>query len=195
MSVPTPNLNKVLVGTGFMWTAAAPLRVAEPAPADSVAFGGDWAGNWAYIGGTVGGVELKNAKKSVDINIEEQSAPVDTKIDSQTVTFTAQLSEETIANIKLALGGGTTTVTAPGTGIVGKTKLALSDTMDFLSVGVDVLNDFGFWTRWYVPLVKSIGSLDVKFLRAKSQRVYTLELSSICATSAISVTEMTGAST
>lgn len=191
MAVPTPNLNKVLVGTGFMWTAPAPLRVPEPLVADNVDFGGDWVGNWVYIGGTVGGVELKNAKKSVDINIEEQSSPVDTKIDTQTVTFSAQLSEETIANIKLALGGGTATVTAPGISNVGKTRLALSDTMDFLSVGVDVLNDFGFWTRWYVPLVKSVGSLDVKFLRAKSQRVYTLDLASICATSAISVTEMT----
>jgi hypothetical protein len=193
MSAPVPDLTKVVVGTGFMWTAPAPLRVPEPMPADTISYGADWAGLWKYIGGTIGGVAVSAAPKMVSINIEEQSSDVDTKVDTQTIKVTAELSEETVNNLKLSFGGGIVTTVAAASGIIGKSTLALSDNKDLLSVGVDLLNSFGFFTRYYVPIVRSTGTLNVKMLRAKAQRSYMLELTAICPINQIQIVTMTAA--
>lgn len=195
MTAPTPNNQNVIVSEANCYWAPAPLRVPEPPVADTVAYDTLWTGNWVFIGGTTGGVDYSVDRKTVTITGEEQSNPIDVLTDTTALLVSATLHEETVANMKLALGGGTITVTAPGSTQVGKSTLRLSDTMDFLSVGFEGLNADGFWTRFYVPLVKSTGKQDIKFRRAKAEHMWLMEMTALCATSDLVIDVMTAVHT
>lgn len=189
-----PNLTGVIVGAATMYWApfgeATPGQ-GEPMPADSVVLGGSWAGNWTYIGGTLEGVKLSKNPKTVDIRIEEQSTPANVVIDTQDISVMTTLSEESVANMKLAYGGGTITVQAPTSSLVGKSTLALSDNLDLLSVGFEGINPEGLWVRVYIPKVVSAAQVDTSFRRAQQQRLWPATLRAICPVSQIQVVEMT----
>lgn len=195
MTAPTPTLQNIVVGQAMVYTAPAPLRVPEPRVLDTLAQGTLWTGNWVYIGATSAGATIADSKSNVNLTIEEQANPADVITDTQQFLISCLLSEETAANMKLAFGAGSITTTAPGTTQVGKTTLTLSDTMDYLSAGFETINAFGFWTRAYVPLVKSTAKLSIAYRRAKSQRLWNLELTAICPTSSIVIDEMTAVHT
>lgn len=189
-----PNLTDVIVGAATMYWApfgeATPGQ-GEPLPADSVALGGTWGGNWTYIGGTMEGVKFSKNPKTVDIRIEEQSTPADVVIDTQDISVLTSLSEESVTNMKLAYGGGIITTQAPTGSLIGKQTLVLSDILDLLSVGFEGVNPEGFWVRVYVPKVVSAGQVDTSFRRAAQQRLWPATLRAICPVNQIEIVEMT----
>lgn len=193
-----PNLTQVMVGEAQLYYApfgeATPGQ-GEPMPADTVALGTSWGGNWVAIGGTLEGVKLSKNPKTVDIRIEEQSPPADVVIDTQDISVMTTLSEEAVTNMKLAYGGGVITTQAPTTSLIGKSTLVLSDVLDLLSVGFEGINPEGFWVRAYIPKVVSAAQVDTSFRRAAQQRLWPVTLRAICPVSQIQVVEMTAAHT
>jgi hypothetical protein len=176
------------------WGLASPGEP-EPAPADTVAFGTEWEGNFAFPGSTSQGVKFSKAPKTVDWRVEEQAQPANVLIDTQDISIDTILMEETLANLKLAFGGGTIATVAPGVGQPGKSTLTLSDTLDFLTVGFDVLDVDGMALRVYIPKVVSVATVAPVMRRAAAPRMYQLTLRAICATSAIDITYFTAPAT
>lgn len=188
-----PNLQNVIVGLAQMWVAPfgeTDAGEGEPMPADSIAQGADWGGLWLPVGGTQQGVKLSKNPKTVDITIEEQSTPVNVLIDTQDISLMTSLSEDTIANMKLAYGGGTITVQAADGSHIGKQTLVLSDTLDLLSVGFEGISPEGFWRRASFPKVVSAAQVDTEYRRAAQQRLYPTTFRVICAVGDIEIVDM-----
>jgi hypothetical protein len=185
--MPTPNVQNVVVGFANMYTA--PAGTAQPA--DSLAAGASWLTPWVYIGATEQGVTFEVGTNLQEILIEEQSTPAITAVNQKTIKITAGLSEDTLASMKLAYGGGTIVATAAGSGTIGKSTLTLSDTLDQLAVGFEAINAQGFWRRVYIPNVLSVGTVTTAYRRAANNRAYALELHATCPPSAIKIVDQT----
>lgn len=192
MTIDTDN---VLVGEAQLYVAPYGSG-GEPLPnMDTVLLGTPWGGNWVAMGGTMQGVKFSKNPKTVDIRIEEQSPPVNVLIDTQDISVMTSLSEDTIANMKVAYGGGIITTVAAASGVVGKSKLVLSDTLDKLSIGFEGQDSAGFYRRVYIPKVISAAQVDTEYRRAAQQRLYPTTFRAICAVNLIQIVEMTAAAT
>jgi hypothetical protein len=183
---PTYTAGNVFVGIASLFTAPANT----PAPADSVAQNAI-STPWVPVGATEEGVSLQWQRSLQDIHVEEQSTPVNTQVTSSTFNVNTSLSEDTIATMKLAFGGGTITTVAPGTTQVGKSVLTLSDTLDQLAVVMEAQNPLSFWRRLYIPSVLSVAEVTTAYRRAANNRSYSLQLRAVCAINQIQMTDMT----
>lgn len=192
----TVNVLNVMVGTATLWVA--PWSGGEPvaAPADSVAQGAAWGGTWTSPGATDQGVTLNYQPKTNDIMIEEQLTPAKVTVDTVDLGLEVSLAEDVIANIQLALGGaGTITTQAATSSLIGKSTLVLSDALEQLSVGFEGVNPSGYWRRLYIPSVLSVGSVKASYRRAKSARLYALNLRCVCDLSQVQIVDMTAPET
>jgi hypothetical protein len=190
----TINTGNVIVGAAQMYFAPwgeATVGEGEPMPADTVPLGTPWGGNWVAIGGTEQGVKFTANPKIVKLMIEEQRTPADVVVDTEDVTVITTLSEDTLANMKLAYGGGAIVTQAATGTVIGKSTLTLSDTLDTLSVGFEAVNAFGYFRRVYVPKVISAASVDTTYRRAAKQRLYPVTLSAICDPTLIVIVDQT----
>jgi len=184
MAAPAITPGNVQWGFAYGWLAPA----GEAAPADTVAYGDDWAGNWKFIGATADGVHRSFTRNTADVNVEEQSTPVGVATTNSDYTVTWSFAEETIANLKYAYGGGTLTVVA---GPPAKTTLALSDTLDQLSLGFDALQKNGKTWRVVVPIVMSAATVTTDYRRSEGPRIFPATFRAICAISSIIETQFT----
>lgn len=128
MTVTTTN---VLVGFATLWYAPNLGGTApEPLPADTVALGSPWGGNWVSPGATEAGLTWSVDAKPVDIYIEEQSNPVLTPIDTSDFMMDATLMEDTVANMALVYGrGAIAATTSPGRSVTDGTTTTGSTTI------------------------------------------------------------------
>jgi hypothetical protein len=187
----TVTVGNVIVGLAQLYVAPYGAS-GEPAPADTVAKGAPWGGNWVAMGGTSQGVAITMAPKTVDITIEEQMTPADVVIDTMDISVKVTLSEDVIASMQLAYGGGGVITTQAATGtLIGKTTLTLADSLANLSVGFEATNSFGYWRRVYIPKIVSVASVETSYRRAKAQRMYPVTLRAICDPSLIDVVDQT----
>lgn len=185
-----PITGNVLVGTALLYVA--PYGSAgEPMPADTIALGSAWGGNWVAMGGTQQGVKITVNPKTIDIMIEEQMTPAQVVVDTEDIRVDTTLSEDIIANMKLAYGGGTIVTQAPTVSLIGKTTLTLADSLDLLSVGFEARNSFGLFRRVYIPKVVSIATVATDYRRAAVQRLYPVTLRAICDPTLITIEEQT----
>jgi hypothetical protein len=187
---PSVTTTNVLYGTGILLTA----EVGTALPDDQdLGVGSAWTGGgWNYIGATDQGVALNWNPSTNDINIEEQPTPVATIVATATMQVSFDFSEETLANINLAYGGGgTIAVTAPGASQPGKSVLSLSLTAPQLACAVIGKNSLGFARVLSIPAVMSAGTVATSYRRAAAQRLYPCTLSSVCPTDQISWTDLT----
>ena len=196
---PSYGTTDVLYGTGILMTAPNPsLGVGATVPSDaSLGVGSAWIGlGWSYVGATEAGVTQTFNPTVQNISIEEQPTPVGVAVNTADLTFTCNLSEETLQNINLAWGnGGSIATTAAGAGQPGKSVLTLSTTFATLSAVLIAKNAFGFATVLSIPTVVSAGQVQTAFRRAAQQRLYPLTLSAICPFSSISFTQLTAVAT
>lgn len=192
------NTKNVLVGTAQMYFAPfgkTTPTTPEPPPADTIAKGAAWAGNWVAIGATEQGVKLTVNKKTTDIMVEEQSTPALVTVDTETVSVAVSLAEDTIANMQLSYGGGTITTVAATATLIGKTTLQLALGLELLSVGFEGVNSKGFWRRVYIPKCVSVASVDTSYRRAAAARLYPTTIRAICAPTQIQIVDMVAAKT
>lgn len=113
-----PVVANLLRGPAVVWYAP----VGEAPPADSVAAGVAWGGNWARLGYTKADLEAEYEAEEQEFEVYEELTPVDRNKTAENLTLETTLAEVTSAY--LALGTeGTASTTAPGAGQVGKDEL------------------------------------------------------------------------
>lgn len=196
--VPVYNVNNVIVGLAQLYVAEFGLAVpgqGEPMPADSVALGAAWGGNWATMGATEEGVKYTINPKTNDIRIEEQPNPADVTVDSEDITIATTLLEDTLANMQIAYGTGTIVTQAAGPGVIGKSTLTLGTSLTYWSVGFEAVNREGFWRRAYFPKVVSAAQVDTSYRRAAAARMYPTTFRAVCPPGEIQVVDMTAVAT
>lgn len=98
----------------------APLG--EALPADTLAYGGDWAGNWEEIAITLAPFTMNREVSTFEVMIEQSTLPVKRSITEEKAAFETTLAEFTGANLQLGTEG-TNTVTAAGAGQPAKETL------------------------------------------------------------------------
>lgn len=139
---------------------------------------------WVPVGATDQGWKWGAAKTPQDIMIEEQSTPVATTINSQKITVEGALSEDISRTLALAFNM-TNGYTANAVGLAGFETLTLTDTPLQYAVALIMANQLGL-SRWlYIPVCTSLSNVDVTLRRSAAKRMYSVALSSICATSSI----------
>lgn len=193
-SPPNYTTGNVIFGTGILFTAAVGTAV----PSDqNLGVGSSWTGlGWAYVGALLDGVTVTFAPTTQDINIEEQPTPVGVAITTATLTFTCNMSEETLANVNMAWGNaGSIAVTPAGAGQPGKSVLTLSTNFQNVAAAIVGKNAFGFAGVLSVPVMISAGQVQTAYRRAAQQRVYPLTLNSICPFNQITWTYLTSIAT
>lgn len=188
MPTPTPNSANVTVAYGYGYTA--PIN--EPMPANSVAFGGSWGGNWTYTGATDQGYALGITKNANDIRIEEQSTPAQIVTDTTDVSVTFAMAEATLENLKIALGSGSLAVNSGAT--PPNKVLTLADPLNQVAFGLEAPNIFGVTKprRLYIPIAVIIAQIAIPLRRAAEKQMYAVTVRAVCPMSSITITDVTG---
>lgn len=188
------DTTKVNGGVATLWLAATGTAMV----ADTVNMGDDWRTTvpaWAPVGGTQDGVHLSITPNTVDWTIEESPIPAAVQVDTLDFAVAATLSEESVANLRLAVGVGTIATQAAGVGAVGKSTLTLNTLVNKFALGFEWKNALGHWTRGFVPVVMGAGTVTIDNRRAASQRLYGLNLRAVCLPTAIQIVEKSAEST
>lgn len=193
--IPPYDADKVLTGVASMYWQ--PWSVDDPAelPADTLATGSAWLTPWVPIGATDAGLELDFERKTNSIMIEEQVTEVDELTESFSWGMNVDLAQDTLESMKLAMGGGTITATAAGTGQPGVRTLVLSTDMASFAFGYEVVNEHGEWRRFLIPKVKSVAKTKTKYSRAKDKRMWTVSFNAVCAPEEVVIREWTAPAT
>jgi hypothetical protein len=110
----------ILLTPADIWYAP----VGEAAPADSVARGADWGGDWESLGYTLAPLTLSYEQETAEVMVEQLTAPVKRKKTSETLTLETTLAEFTGTNLEMVFGG-TATDTPAGAGQPAKTELVM----------------------------------------------------------------------
>jgi hypothetical protein len=182
---PTVQTTKVMVGMGDLHFA--PEGTAQPA--DSVDYQGTFTG-WTFSGATEEGTSFTADTDVEDHYIEEQASPVFVTRNTRSVVLAAQLVEDTMATLKLALGGILATQAA-ATGVIGKETLTLSDDITKYAALLESKNPEGFFRRLHIPRGVIVNSVEVANRRAAAKRLYQVTFESTSATNTIKFTNKT----
>lgn len=191
MTSPTFDPNKLFVGGVALYTSPANTPMVE----DSLATGALWPDPWVSSGATQEGVQINSEPDLTRHRIDEQPTPAWVSVNARNFVLATVLVEDELETLKLALGSGTITTTAAGTGQIGKKTYIFSSDLTPLAVGFEGRNHYGFWRRAYVPRVASVGSLEVPHRRAESPRAYPVSLEAMCRFEDMSVVDMTAEAT
>lgn len=175
VQISGPGADDIAVtGTGVALTGGAFLATASA---------------WTPAGGTEQGWQANYAPQTSLIRIEEQQTPVAQGVDSADLTFVANLAEDSIRSLKLALSAAAT-VTAPDTTHFGKTRLTLQKTLPVLAVCLETQNEQQMPRRWYIPEATCATNVGVTFRRSAANRSVPVTFTSICAIDSIIIDDI-----
>ncbi len=110
-------VSDILLAPASIWYAP----VGEELPADSLAKGEDWGGNWESLGYTLEPLTVNYSRETIKVFVEQITAPVKEKKTTEELTLETTLAEFTGINLEMVFGG-TATDTAAGPAQVGKTE-------------------------------------------------------------------------
>jgi hypothetical protein len=147
---------------------------------------------WSWVGATEQGWQLGADKSTQTINIEEQSTPVGTTLQSQTISLQGNLSEDITKTLVLAMNASAV-ATAAATGSPGFDTITLSDVPKYYAVCAVTTNAEGFGRIIYAPKWTSLGNVSTSFRRAAGQRLYGVNFQTVCNTSDIKIINFTAA--
>jgi hypothetical protein len=184
--MPAPNLANIVVANATAYSG--PLN--EPMPANTVALGTAWGGNWTYTGGQDDSGPLTfNFSQDVQRHmIEEQSMPAAITVNTSDPSVTMTLAEDTLENMKLAFGsGGTLTVNAGAT--PPNKILTPADAITLVAFGFEALNLFGKPRRVYFARAVVYASAQTPYRRSAAKRSYAITVSALVQPV---ITEITG---
>ena len=114
-------VSDIIVSPAVVWVAP----YGEAVPADSVAAGIAWGGNWVKLGYTKSPLSCLYETDEVEIMVEQVLGPVKRQKTSEHLTLETNLAE--LYADGLAYAGGTVSATAAGAGQVGKEELDIGD--------------------------------------------------------------------
>jgi hypothetical protein len=187
----------VLRGQAAIWSAPFSATSPVPMPAPKLALGGDWAdvtdGNilWKPAGATESGVTMRFTRETTDITIEEQVNPVDVATNTLDPRIEATLSEDTLETMVTAYGGGTIVATAKTPTVPGYSTLTVASELTHLTLGMEAVNNKGFWRRVLIPDVLSVAEVETSYRRAETQRLYAVSFRMVNPLSELVIREMT----
>lgn len=192
--IPRYDRKNVLRGLAALW-----IRPYDPTAtlvSNQLVLGGDWGdptlGNplWKPNGATESGVTMRFTRETTDITIEEQVNPVDVATNTLDPRIEATLAEDTLNTMLTAYGGGTIATVAPGSGTVGTQELTISEELTHLSLGMEGVNNKGFWRRVLFHDVLSVAEVETSYRRAETQRLYAVSFRLVSPLSLLKVREM-----
>jgi hypothetical protein len=187
------DADNVLVGSAVGFIAPADTD----APEDSVTVWDPaiYVAPWVAAGATEQGWQLNWNPTTNDVNIDEQPTPVDQQLETATLQFVANLAEDTVQSWMWALNA-TKTVTAPATGVFGKTTLTPQGTLQKYAVTLETQNQLEMPRRFYVPRMTAAANVGATFRRGGGgARLIPVTFTSICQLNEIVVTDITAAAT
>jgi hypothetical protein len=195
--VPRYTRANVLRGQAALWIAQYSATTPIPLPANKLALGGDWTdvtdGNpaWKSVGATESGVTMRFTRETTDITIEEQVNPVDVATNTLDPRIEAVLSEDTLETMTTAYGGGTITSVAKTPTTPGTAELKITSELTHLTLGMEAVNNKGFWRRVLFPDVLSVAEVETSYRRAETQRLYAVSFRMVNPLSELIIREMT----
>lgn len=193
--VPIYERRNVLTGQAQCWMRKLvyPTDYTTPPviPADTLALGAAWPSPWVAIGATQDGLQFGFQRQRQDIMIEEQVNPVDVRTKSLRFEMQLDLSEDTLATMQIAYGGGNITTAVAAATTYGYSELVISDEMQDYGFGFEGENQYGMARRCVVPVVKSVGNIKTKYRRAAQQRLYSITLESLTPLSSVKIRDLT----
>jgi hypothetical protein len=195
--VPRYVRANVLRGQAALWIAPFSATAPVTIPQDTLALGGDWAvpvtGNvlWKSVGATESGVTMRFTRETTDITIEEQVNPVDVATNTLDPRVEAVLAEDTLETMVTAYGGGTITAVAKTPTNPGTSQLTISSELTHLTLGMEAVNNKGFWRRVVFPDVLSVAEVETSYRRAETQRLYAVSFRMVNPLSELIIKEMT----
>ena len=199
--IPRYDRKNILRGMAALWVAPYSATSPVELPADDLALGGDWADAtdgdplWKPVGATESGVTMRFTRETTDISIEEQVNPVDVATNTLDPRIECTLAEDTISTMLLAYGGGDVDVTAAGAGQPGISELTISDEIAHLTLGMEGVNNKGFWRRVIFPDVLSVAEVETSYRRAETQRLYAVSFRLVAPLNTMKIREMTAVAT
>lgn len=143
------------------------------------------------VGATNEGFQVNVETSTTQVTIEEQSTPVDEKVESKAVGIEAALAEDTLESIRLAWGGSTITVEQAAAGVAGTNKMTLTDNIEYYYAALEFRNYNGLARRILVDKTSVTGSGATSFRRAADKRMYPMRVASLCPPSGIQVVDIT----
>ena len=192
------NADNVVVGEAVLWLKPWEKGVPAGFVADATPLWDKdaWeAADFFGVGATNEGFKVNVETSTTQITIEEQSTPVDEKIESKAIGIEAALAEDTLESIRLAWGGSDITAAAAGAGTPGTNKMTLTDDITYYVAALEMRNFNGFARRLLVDKVSVNGSGEVSFRRAADKRMYPIRCASLCPPSGIQVVDVVAAPT
>lgn len=145
---------------------------------------------WLSAGATEQGWQVNWNPSTADIRIDEQPTPVDEQLDSATLQFVANLSEDTLTNWGYALNADKTIV-APTTTVFGKSILTPNPVLKRFKVCLESQNKGSMPRRFIVPKMTCAANVGATFKRSGTQRLIPVTFTSICKFSQIQVIDIT----
>lgn len=175
MATGTVNPALLLNGPGILYLA--PLGTAEPAHTvtagkfSSAAFGGAWRA----VGSTDAGSEFTDAIDTDPIQVAESVYNIRVITTGRTASWSADLAEINLSNLRASLNGGTSTVLSA---VAGAEATRLAPPV----VGAEVRNMLGWQSeddtvRFFGYQVLQVGSLGVAFRKGSDKATLTCEWS------------------
>jgi hypothetical protein len=110
-------VSDILLAPASIWYAP----VGEDLPADSLAKGEDWGGNWASLGYTLEPLTVSYSRETMKVFVEQVTAAVKEKKTTEELILETTLAEFTGTNLEMVFGG-TAEDTPAGAAQVGKTE-------------------------------------------------------------------------
>lgn len=164
--------DEVLVGTGTLYTAPE----GEPMPTNSTTA---VAGNWVEIGYSEDGWALARDVTVEDVNVAEEIDPLFVFKTAQNLRVVGTVAQSSLANLELAMGGGTYTADNPA---VGYDSYAPPGTDEFdryaLLLRVSAPEDPAGTARArdiQIPSAVSTGAFEMQHAKAPAKTVLALE--------------------
>ena len=120
----------------------APYASGETLPADTVVFGTTWGDDWEDVGYTQEGLALSIETEFNEIFVDQVEDAMRRVISSRTIMVATNLAENTLENMVRAVGYGTLSTVAPGSGTRGHDDYTITSGQQSAnySFGFDVLD-------------------------------------------------------
>lgn len=145
--------------------------------------------SWTAAGATEQGWQNNYNPNVQNITIEEQPTPTDSQVTDAVLTFVANLSEDTIASLGLALSA-IKTVQVPDTTHFGKSTLTMQNSLPRVAAALETKGYWGMPRRYYAPSFTVAANVGTNFRRAAQQRLVPVTFTSVCSLDQIQVVEI-----
>jgi hypothetical protein len=194
--IPRYDRKNILRGMAALWVANYDATTPIALPDNALPLGGDWADvddgdpAWQPIGATESGVTMRFTRETTDISIEEQVNPVDVATNTLDPRVECTLAEDTLNTMMLAYGGGTIETVAPTVTTVGTQELTIAEEVQHLTLGMEGVNNKGYWRRVLFQDVLSVAEVETSYRRAETQRLYAVSFRLVSPISLLKIREM-----